>query len=70
MYETSEFVSKVTYRITLRWRADIVFDAAKRIRYTEPTSGVTHTYEVEAVLNTLAANRDVVLICYELGGGE
>ena len=47
-----------------------MLDASKRIEYTEPTTGITHTYEIEAALNTLAANRDIVLICYELRGKE
>ena len=70
VYETAEFVSKVTYRITMRYRTDVILDNSKRLRYIEPTTGVQHLYEIKAPLNTLAANRELVLICYELGGSE
>jgi len=70
LYATAEFVSKVTHRITLRWTSSVVIAANQRIVYTEPTTGVVHTYEIEALLNTKQANRELVLLCYELNGEE
>ncbi|MGF7180390.1 phage head closure protein [Tunturiibacter psychrotolerans] len=70
LYSTAEFISKVTYRITLRWTSSVIFAASQRIVYTEPTTGVVHTYEIQAVLNDKAGNRQVILMCYELEGSE
>lgn len=70
LYSTAEFVSKVTYRITIRWSRDFEVSAKNRVVYTNPASGVTHTYEVMAVVNTRAANDERVILCYELNGGE
>jgi SPP1 family predicted phage head-tail adaptor len=70
IFESAEYVSKVTYLITVRYRTDIVLDNSKRVQYTELTTGVTHTYEIKAPLNTLAGNRELVLVCYELDGKE
>jgi head-tail adaptor len=70
LYSTAEFLSKVTFRITMRWTSSVVISAKDRIVYTEPTTGVVHTYEVIAPLNTKAGNRELVLLCYELGGSE
>ncbi len=66
LYETAEFMTKVTYRITLRWTSSVIISAKQRIVYTEPTTGVVHTYEIIAPLNTKAGNRELVLLCYEL----
>jgi hypothetical protein len=41
-----------------------------RIVYTEATTGVTHTFEIQAVLNTAQANRELILMAYELNGVE
>jgi SPP1 family predicted phage head-tail adaptor len=66
LYSTAEFMSKVTYRITMLWTSSVVISAKQRIVYVEPTTQITHTYEVIAPLNTKAANRELVLLCYEL----
>jgi SPP1 family predicted phage head-tail adaptor len=70
IYATAEFVSKVTHRITLRWTFSVVIAANQRVVYTEPTTGVVHTYEIQALLNIKQANRELVLMCYELDGAE
>jgi SPP1 family predicted phage head-tail adaptor len=70
VYSTAEFMSKVTYRITLRWTSSVIISAKQRIVYTEPTTGIVHTYEIIAPLNTKAGNRELVLLCYELAGQE
>jgi SPP1 family predicted phage head-tail adaptor len=70
LYSTAEFMSKVTYRITIRWTSSIVISAKQRILYTEPTTGIVHTYEVIAPLNTKQANRELIILCFELSGKE
>jgi SPP1 family predicted phage head-tail adaptor len=70
IYSTAEFMSKVTHRITIRWTSSVVINSSMRIRYTEATTGVVHTYEIIAPLNTKQANRELVLMCYELDGVE
>jgi SPP1 family predicted phage head-tail adaptor len=70
LYSTAEFVEKVTYRITFRWTNSIVIQPGMRIVYTEATTKVTHTYLIEALLNTKAGNRELVAMCYELDGSE
>ncbi len=69
-YSTSEFISKVTYRITMRWTTSIVVAAGQRVTYTEPITGIIHTYEIEAALNDQTGNRMLTLLCYELNGKE
>jgi SPP1 family predicted phage head-tail adaptor len=68
--DTATFISKVTYRITMRWTSSVVIEAAQRVVYTEPTTGVVHVYEIQAVLNDKAGNRMLTLMAYELGGTE
>jgi SPP1 family predicted phage head-tail adaptor len=70
LYSTAEFMDKVTYRVTMRWTSSVVITAKQRVVYKEPTTGVIHTYEIIAPLNTKAANTELVLLCYELGGAE
>jgi SPP1 family predicted phage head-tail adaptor len=70
IYATSEFVSKVTHRITMRWTSSVVIQPNMRILYTEATTGVVHTYEIQALLNTKQANRELVAMAYELNGAE
>jgi SPP1 family predicted phage head-tail adaptor len=70
LYSTAEFMSKVTHRITMRWTSSVVISAKQRVIYTEATTGVIHTYEIQAVLNDKQANRQLVLMCYELEASE
>jgi SPP1 family predicted phage head-tail adaptor len=70
IYATSEFVSKVTHRITFRWTNAVVIQPNMRIVYTEQTTGVVYTYNVEALLNTDQRNRELTALCYELNASE
>jgi head-tail adaptor len=70
IYSTAEFISQVTYRITLRWTSSVIFTAQQRVIYTEPTTGVVHTYQIKAVVNDKAANKQITLLCYEISGQE
>jgi head-tail adaptor len=70
LYSTAEFISKVTYRITIRWTSSVVFAANQRIVYTEATTGVVHIYTIEAVLNDQQGNQQITLLCYTLDGQE
>ena len=69
-YSTAEFVSKVTHRITMRWTSSIVILPNMRIVYTEPTTNVVHTYNVEALMNPDQRNRQMVVLCYEINASE
>ena len=70
VYSTAEFMSKVAHRITIRYTSTVIFSAKQRIVYTEPTTGVVHTYEIEAVLNTNQSNRELIFMCFELEAAE
>lgn len=70
IYATAEFVSKVTHRITFRWTSSVIFTPDLRIQYTEPTTGILHTYEIEALLNTNEGNRELVALAYEVNSAQ
>lgn len=70
VYETSAFIAKVVHRITLRWSKAPVVTPNMRVVYTESATGVTHTYNIEAVLNPDQQNVWLVLMCYEIDGQE
>jgi SPP1 family predicted phage head-tail adaptor len=70
IYSTAEFMSKVAHRITIRYTSSVIFTAKQRIVYTEPTTGVTHTYEIEAVLNDKQGNQWLIFMAYELEAAE
>jgi SPP1 family predicted phage head-tail adaptor len=70
LYSTAEFIDKVTHRITCRWTSSFIFSANQRIVYTEGTTDVVHTYEIQAVLNDKQGNRMLILMCYELEAKE
>jgi len=70
IYATAEFIDKVTHRIGALWTSSFVFAADQRIVYTEATTGVVHTYEIQAVLNDKQGNRNLILMCYELQAEE
>ena len=63
-------MSNVTHAITIRYTSSVVFASKQRVLYTEPTTGVLHTYEIAAVLNTKAGNREIVLMVFELAEQE
>lgn len=68
--ETEAFVSKVTHRITVRMCKEPVITPNMRVVYADPYAAVTHTYEIQAVLNPRQQNFLLVLLCYELNEGE
>lgn len=70
IYATSGFVSKASHQIVLLWTSSVVFEANQRVVYEEAATGVVHTYEIQAVLNTDQANKEIVLLVYELDGAE
>jgi SPP1 family predicted phage head-tail adaptor len=70
IYETSEFVSKATYRITLRWSNTLGLKVSDRIRYTDPTTSTIHLYEVQSISNPQMANRELLILAYELDGDQ
>jgi SPP1 family predicted phage head-tail adaptor len=70
VYSTAEFMSKVAHRITIRYTSSVIFSAKQRILYKEPTTGVVHTYEIEAVLNDRQGNQWLILMAYELEAAE
>lgn len=70
IYSTAEFISENTYRITLRWTSSVIFSAQQRVIYTEPTTGVVHTYEIKGVMNDNQANKQITLLAYEISGQE
>lgn len=70
LYQTAEFVSKATHLITLRWTSSVVIKANMRIVYTEATTGVVHTYNIEAPLNEDQRNRLLTVLAYELSASE
>jgi SPP1 family predicted phage head-tail adaptor len=70
IYSTAEFIAKTTHRITCRWTSSFVFKPNQRIVYTEATTGIVHTYEIQAVINDKQGNVSVTLMCYELDGAE
>jgi head-tail adaptor len=70
MYEASTFVGKQIYRITIRFRPDIVFDGTYRLQYTSSSTGIVHTYEIQGVVNDLQSDVMLMLLCYELGGQQ
>jgi SPP1 family predicted phage head-tail adaptor len=70
IYETSEFVSKATYRIVMRWSKTLGLKVSDRLRYTDPSTNTVHLYEIESISNPAMANRELLLLCYELGGNQ
>jgi head-tail adaptor len=70
VYSTAEFMSKVAHRITIRWTPSVIISAKQRVVYIEPATNITHVYEVEAVLNDKQANKQLILMAYELEAEE
>jgi SPP1 family predicted phage head-tail adaptor len=69
-YQTATFTSKVTHRITMRWTSTLIIKPSMRFVYTEPSTGVVHTYSVEGLENPDQRNRTLSIRCYELDGNE
>ena len=69
LYETSEFVSRPTMRITIRWTASVTVEPGDRVVYTQATTGA-HLYTIQSFINTEQANRDLVILAYEVDPKE
>jgi SPP1 family predicted phage head-tail adaptor len=70
LFSAAQFVDQVTHWITVRFTPAHVFAANQRIVFVEPLTGITHTYEIRAVVNENQANVALTLHCYELQGTE
>jgi head-tail adaptor len=68
-YETSEFISKATYRIEMRRTRSLLLNIADRIHWTDPASGTLHVYEIESIPPD-PDNMKLLLLCYELDGNQ
>ena len=69
-YQAENFTGRVAYKIMIRWSSQYTLSNANRLQYTEATPGITHTYEIKAILNPAAGNIYLTFICYELNGDE
>ncbi|HET9087143.1 MAG TPA: phage head closure protein [Acidobacteriaceae bacterium] len=70
LYNTGDFVDKATQYITIRYTSSQTFSIGDRIIYSEPTTGIVHTYEIQSVLNPEQANVYIQFLAYELFGLE
>lgn len=70
LYSTEEFVSKATHRITIRWTKSQTFAPNMRIVYVDAATGVTHTYNIEAIINPQQTNFWLTFLAYELNASE
>jgi SPP1 family predicted phage head-tail adaptor len=68
IYQVAEFAKQAYYRITIRFPHNVVLTPDMRIVYFNPVETVTHTYQIEAIVNDKAANRQLMLVCYEING--
>lgn len=68
LYSTAEFLAKTVIRITFRWTSSVVILPNMRIQYQENSTGITHTYEIQSLVNDKQANRQLMALCYELQG--
>ena len=68
-FGTGEFTSKLQVWITIRWSVKDRITSADRVVYTEPGSGLVHTFNVQDVVNVAQKNEDLLLICEEIDGG-
>jgi SPP1 family predicted phage head-tail adaptor len=70
IYNTGDFVSKATQIITIRFTSSQVFSSGQRIVYTETTTGVVHTYEIQSILNPAQGNVWLQFLAYEINPAE
>lgn len=70
LYSTAEFIGETTFRISLRWTSSVIFTPSQRVLYTEPATGVVHTYQIKTVMNDRQANKQITLLCYEIASEE
>lgn len=70
IYSTAEFVEKVTHRITIRFTRSQVFQPNMQIVYVDAATGVSHTFNIEAILNPIQGNVWLTFLAYELNASE
>lgn len=70
VYAASGFVSQASHEITMLWTSFAAIASAHRVVYDDPRLNLCHVYEIKAVLNTDQANKEIVLLVYELDGAE
>jgi len=70
IYNTGDFVSKATQIITIRFTYSQVFSVGQCITYTEATTGIVHTYEIQSILNPNQANVWLQFLAYEINPAE
>lgn len=71
-WQTSVMVAKATYQVAIRWRQSLRISDSDRIRFTDPSTNVVTTYEIEAIV-PLDADRPhdfIALLTYVLAGKE
>jgi SPP1 family predicted phage head-tail adaptor len=70
LYQTSEFVEKVTRKITIRWTSSVVIQPNMRIVFAQTTPAVTHIYNIESIVDPSESHEQLQLFCYELNASE
>lgn len=68
-YETSEFMSKATYRIELIFDKSLGLKIDHRIGWTDPATKTSHIYEIQSIPPDPRGEK-LFLLCYELDGNE
>lgn len=69
-YQTAQMVSKATSSITVRWNKSLSVNVSDRVRYIDPSTGVTTLYEIESVGQINMTNREIYMLAYVLDGTE
>ncbi len=62
------FTAKVVTFITINYSKNDRITTADRVAFTEPGSGLLHTYQINDVVNPGQRNEDIILVCEELDG--
>jgi SPP1 family predicted phage head-tail adaptor len=70
IWSTAEFISKTTHRITIRWTPTPDIQPNMQIVFVEPYTNVSHTYEIQTIVNPKQGNFWMVLLAYELNASE
>ena len=70
LFSANQFAEKTTLDIIVRWTSSFTFQPNQRVVYTENSTGVVHTYNIESISNDNQANKLVKLSVYELDGKE
>ena len=68
LYEPSEFVENVLYRITVRYDPTFTILPNMRVLWTDLWKNVCHTYVVKAIWNDKSDYKQVTFLAHELNG--